>query len=342
MNYYEICLQPLIELHPLYTGSPISLEPNTVGLGSIVPSTWTVAGTALNIISLHSGIDYEELIKLIQKRSLTLSGPYILDKHLWLNQSPREPRTILVPIQGIPSSSNNEESATPYFNVILSSRIPSKGLWFGLLKVASGEASLIAIMDLEARFVERIGIGLSSKTKTAREGMIYSYKALETIRALSHKYIITNILYCITVKSPIDIKNNSAKGIIDLGGKHGIAKYMIRKVDSDPFMHLDNLREPPKGLLLAISHIRLIKIRTNDNTMLVTPGCYKVESILGKITILYGWNYLTNTIKTPTLALTPGSLIKVASANKNINPTSCHINDEWYYKFLNTITILKV
>ena len=343
MRYYEVCLRPLTVLHPFYTGSRTPLEPNALGISSIIPTTWTIAGATLNILSHHLQEAHDDLIKAVEEGSIELSGPYMLDEKL-LNREPKEPRTIITPIQGIPGPLQATGSATPYFRIIQARHRPSKGVGLAILKVTRGEAILQAHLEVKAVFTERIGISLSTQTKTVIEGMMYSYRALEEIQAIGRIQVLTNIHYCITVKTEKRIPGDRAQGIIDLGGKHSIAKYIIRETSHDPFIKIDNYKEELDKPFLAVSHIYLRKIKNKNNTVLLTPGCHRIEAALGKITVLYGWDYKNDRIKDPLLVITPGSIMNLEPHNVNqVNGfRECNNDRKWYYKILTSVVKINI
>ena len=338
MKYYEICFKPLQALHPLYIGSRAPLEPNTFATGSIIPSTWTLTGAALNAISMNSSFSKDELIKMISNNELTFSGPYLLDESSWRAQDPNKQRIVIVPLQGIPDLAQDRESTSPYFEIIPARKVPVKGLWLAAIRIRKGEASIVSYMDPEATFTERIGIKLSKTdntfTKTVEEGMIYSYRALEDLQARSDRISLNRPLYCTIFSLPAELDGTPVSGIIDLGGKHGIAKYMIRETSSDPFLHLSRLGCSLKEPILAVSHIPLIKI--SDNPTVLTYNKCKVEAVLGKIQVLYGWDYKNNTIKGPTLTITPGSFLKINNVIEE------KILDKWYYRVLDTVVRINI
>lgn len=343
MRYYEICLRPLTRLHPLYTGSITPLEPNIIGLGSIMPTAWTIAGATLNILAHQLHTTYDDLTQGIEDGHIELSGPYMLDENL-LKREPKEPRTIVMPIQGIPGPHHERKSATPYFKVIQALHVPSKGIGLAIVEVTGGEANLKALLEVKAVFSERVGISLSTRSKTVIEGMIYSYRGLEDIKAVGQMQALTNIHYCAIVRTEKRISREKAQGIIDFGGKNSVAKYIAREISHDPFIKIDNYNIKLNKPFLAASHIHVRKLRTGNGKILLTPGCHRVEAVLGKIAVVYGWDYMQNRIKDPLLTLTPGSIIELEQYNNRHHSGSenCDAKRKWYYKILTSAVKINI
>jgi len=334
MSVYEACFKPLTNLSPLYVGGQTPLESNITGQTSVYPSIWTLGGAFLNAASQQLGISHRDLALAVGSGELEIRGAYI--RHPGEN-GPVVSR-IIIPLYGWPQpAAPRAESSTMYFKVPRLQKPGAPHPALAVVRAEKGNARLEKFLDTYPVYEKRIGVKIDSTAKSVGmpdrgTGNLYSYIGLRKLYITGLRGGREHPEYCITVtdKQGALGKLEGRRGVIDLGGKHGIASYTIRKINNTPFTTIRN-QPPPDKYIIAVSHIPLIK---TGNGKLALPNGQTIKELAGRLTILYGWDYLKKKMKTPILTATPGSIIKTEQNNTQQTPL---LPDEWYIKTLNTI-----
>ena len=334
MIVYEACFKPLTSLSPLYVGGQTPLESNITGQTSVYPSIWTLGGAFLNAASQQLGISHRDLALAVDRGDLEIQGAYIR----YPGTSGPEVSRIIIPLYGWPQQGpSRAESSTMYFKVPWLKKPGGPRPALSVVRAEKGKARLEKFLDTYPVYEKRIGVKINSKTKSVgipdrRTGNLYSYIGLRKLYITGLKGGREHPEYCIIVidKQGALGKLEGRKGVIDLGGKHGVARYTTREISNTPFTTIQN-QLPSNEYIIAVSHIPLIK---TGNTKLALPNGQTIKELAGRLTILYGWDYLKKKMKTPILTATPGSIIKTEPNNTQQTP---QLPNEWYIKTLNTI-----
>lgn len=167
--------------------------------------------------------------------------------------------------------------------------------------------AVIKQLDINLLKGERTRVALDYKRKAAEEGKLFSLTILYK----------TNIGYCIDVELPLD--SSIDEWIGHFGGESTLARFRI----SNETPLLDIINQKSSNRYLAISPIALKLI---DGNLICKLG--RVESIIGSVGMLGGWDLKENMSKKLYACIEPGSIFCINDSNMSVN------EDRWYFNIL--------
>lgn len=344
-KYITVCYRPLTTVSPAFYGSGVALVGYSYPFSRPIPTIYTVAGAALNLLSNVTGYSYDALESLVLNDKLKIYGVYI--KALMGNKE-----LSLVPVFAFyyrgrlqPIQLLTPSSTEVYMPLTKPVKKPVNAkLVLALAKLTAEGADISSLYHLEVDTVYRVGILIDEKTRTVqRQGALYSYTAIANYTICGDGGCTNKISFCVDLEIEhgdletkiMDVADKTNVVAQDLGGEQSVSKPELRLCREAP--RLVVLSKKGSGLQLAVSHIALDE-RGGEGIDIeyTTLRGEKVEAYIGRIELLTGWLIRDNTPKPPQLTLAPGTLYW--SSKTGVAPPT---PKGWWQKLLATAIPLK-
>lgn len=325
-------------LTALFFGTRQSISPQEYVKSLIIPTAYTVGGAALRLISEVCDVSFDDIEEYVEGELIEFRGPYITadfnGKFRYFIPAPpvdriEEPE-ILKEINAGYIRLDGLKVAKPVIKPHLE-RVTLK--WLKLIELTfengvwSPNRKSIAWLKTDIR--DTTSFSMNRITRTVEIGTLYS-------RTLISNYILESELYGLTNNVAIscdvglseDAYNKLVKfkqTIMRFGGEGGMVKAEVT-LGETPLINACRLAEKRDGIKLAVSHIPLEKRGSN----FYTHKLGLIEWLLGRIELIGGWLLNKHEMKEHTLAITPGSIFKVARET----PMKTRY---WYFNLLSSI-----
>lgn len=300
-----------------YFGGIRPIEGGEFSYSLLMPSLYTVGGALVTKL-LEYDIKPEQFIEKINDEKIKIYGIYLYDK-----QRHYVPITTQVIDKDCKLNINNLTEVTYYASTSelhkevripvmkgLSSEKRKKSYFIDLNAINYGVVKSNISINIEVR----TRTALDYSTKVPDEGKLFSL-------SMVHK---PDIEYCIDVELPDEYMNrlrSDYRWVGHLGGESGLAEFNV--CDDTPLMDIIE-KSSRTGKYLATSHIPLKLI---DDELYTPLG--KVRYIIGRVTMLGGWDIRSKVMKKIYACIEPGSIFGVDNVSRfSIN------SEEWYLKLL--------